>query len=44
MLAEDRRQLIKDLVFEKKAVKVTELAKQFSVTDENKTKVEFKNG
>lgn len=34
MLAEDRRQLIKDLVFEKKAVKVTELAKKFSVTDE----------
>jgi DeoR/GlpR family transcriptional regulator of sugar metabolism len=34
MLAEDRRQLIKELVFEKKAVKVTEMAKQFSFTDE----------
>jgi len=34
MLAEARRQLIKELVFEKKGVKVTELAEKFSVTDE----------
>lgn len=34
MIAEERRQLIKDLVFEKKGVKVAELAEKFSVTDE----------